>query len=231
VNRVPQLRISCRLAAAVLLCVYSFGQGPPLQKKRAAEFPTVVFSSVFWAANPSYYSIIVDSSGTATYRSQPDSLIRTGVPFVVIFKMTTSTTESILKLLQELNFLDENIPHSTSSPENKPVRTLEVYYSGRRDQLTYSDSDNAAVRELTSIFEQISQTLELGHDLTVGRKPQQISATLQQIESRLARRSLAEPQALMAILRGIAENQSLGSELRARASRLLADLKTSPLHP
>lgn len=180
-----------------------------------------MFSSVFWAANPSYYALIVDSSGTATYRSSPDSLARTGVPFVIVFKMTAASTESIFDFLQQLDFLDQNIPHSTGSPENKPVRTLEVYYAGKMNQLTYSESGNSAVHELTTIFERISKTMELGRHLSAAGTPEEIRAALQKIETRLEQNSLSEAQALAPIVRAVAENKPLDAKLRARARSLV----------
>src|SRR6185312_17212979 len=83
---------------AALICVQAPGQNSRSRRSSRGPFPTVTFTSVFWAADPSYYSITVDSSGTATYRSVPDSVLHNGVPYMIAFKTSESNTKTIFGL-------------------------------------------------------------------------------------------------------------------------------------
>src|SRR5579864_3346462 len=79
-------------SAGVLLCSsLLFSQNPQVQLNNPPRFPTIVFSSVLWTADPPYYSIAIDSSGVATYLSAPSSLEKTGVPYTIEFQATDRT--------------------------------------------------------------------------------------------------------------------------------------------
>ena len=67
------------LLAFVFLSPWLLGQNPQLQLQTNKRFPTLIFSSLRWNANPSYYSIAINSSGTATYQSAPEGIDESGV--------------------------------------------------------------------------------------------------------------------------------------------------------
>ncbi len=207
----------------LLVCVQAPSQIPRPSERRAGQFPTAVFTSVFWAADPSYYSITVDSSGAATYRSVPDSVLHTGVPYMIAFKASERTTKAIFGLLNESGFLGKTLAHSTSSPENEPVHTLSFRQYGSSKLITYSSTKDSAVRQLTSIFERIAGTLELGHDLATAHNsgaPDRISANLDNLDRRLKLHLLTESQALAALLRSVAADKTLEPRLRRQARDL-----------
>src|SRR5207248_4615377 len=74
--------------ALLALCSTLFAQNPQLHTKIGSSFPTVIFTSVLWSADPSYYSIAIDSTGTTTYQSAPDSIEKTGVPYMIQFQVS-----------------------------------------------------------------------------------------------------------------------------------------------
>src|SRR5437764_11944317 len=81
--RLTSPRIAVVMAAVLLCSVGLAAQSPQLRTRNGGRFPTVVFNSVLWSANPSSYSLAVDSTGAATYQSTQDSVDRTGVPYTV----------------------------------------------------------------------------------------------------------------------------------------------------
>ena len=79
-------------------------QNPQLHTPRSRRFPTVLFSSVLWGADPAYYSIALDSSGTATYESLPASVGENGVPYTMEFQVSDRTRRVAFNLAQGLDF-------------------------------------------------------------------------------------------------------------------------------
>src|SRR3984957_11812885 len=153
--RSTSIRIAL-LTAVSLVCSGSlFAQNPQLQTKNGRSFPTVIFNSVFWDANPSSYSIALDSTGAATYQSTPDSADRTGVPYTIEFQSSDATRRVTFNVVRQLNFLNDDFPASAGSPEKIPVRTLPYHDITFDNQITYSESADSNIQELTSVFEEI----------------------------------------------------------------------------
>jgi hypothetical protein len=79
----PSLTSRFTMMVLLAFCGELLAQNPQVKTRAGSRFPTVIFTSVLWSADPSYYSIAVDSIGTATYQSAPESLERTGVPYTI----------------------------------------------------------------------------------------------------------------------------------------------------
>ena len=149
----------------MLICTFALGQNPQLKPENARRFLVVVFTSVFWSANPSYYSIAIDSAGTATYQSAPDSVEHTGVPYTVEFHVSDRTRRATFNMARNLDFFRETISVSTGSPETSVVRTLAYHDPAFNAQITYTSSPDPNLQELTSILEETCETLEFGRRL------------------------------------------------------------------
>jgi len=142
---------------------------------------------------------------------------------MIAFKTSESNTKTIFGLLNDLDLLEKKVPHAISSPENEPVHTLSFKQYGSNHLITYSSTKDSAVQQLTSIFENIAATLELGQELAAAHnsgEPDQIGENLDNLDMRLKRRLLTEPQALAAVLRSIATDKTLDSGLRMKARDL-----------
>lgn len=204
-------------------CSLLQSQNPQLQTKNGQRFPTVIYSSVLWSADPSYYSIAVDSTGAATYQSAPSSLDRTGVPYTTEFQTSDHTRRAIFNLAQGLDFFAEEIQHTTGSPQNTAVRTLAYHDLQYKNEFTYSTSSNPEVQELTSICEEISATLESGRRLSYFHQYDKnaLASELQRIETGTERHRFRELQALAAILNSIVLDRKLDKTVRDRAEALL----------
>ena len=147
------------------------GQNPQLQAKNANLFPTVIFALARLEQNPPNYSIAVDSTGNATYQSFAYSDERTGVPYTVEFVATAATRSTIFRLTEHLHFFKGQFGSANHAPKNASIKTL-TFREGKPDnqetdnRITYSSSGNAMIRQLTSLFERISATMEFGRRLT-----------------------------------------------------------------
>src|SRR6266568_6926339 len=108
----------------VALCSSLLAQNPQLHTRNGSRFPTVIFTSVLWTADPSYYSIAIDAAGTATYQSAPDSIEKTGAPYIIEFQVSDRTRRTAFNVTRELDFFREAAGERVNSPQNGSVRTL-----------------------------------------------------------------------------------------------------------
>jgi hypothetical protein len=205
-----------------------FSQNPQLHTKNGKRFPTVVFTSVLWTADPSYYSVAIDSMGAATYLSAPNSIEKNGVPYTVEFQVSDRTRRITFTVAQRLDFFRDNsdapLPSSSlPSPEKSSVRTLTFTDGHLNNQFTYGTPSNPDLEELTSVFEELSETFESGRRLAYFQQYDQkaVDAELQQLNTRAERHNARELQALIPILRRLAADQRLAATTRNEAGTLL----------
>jgi hypothetical protein len=220
------------LTSTVLLACswWLFGQNPQLLLKSAGRFPTVIFSSVRWNADPSYYSIAIDSSGTATYQSAPKGMEESGMLFTIEFPVSDRTRRIAFNLAQRLDYFAGGFGESHSAPDKDNVHTLAYRYEGVKNEYTYSASSDPDIEELTSVFEELSQTFEYGrrlNDLKVHNK-RGIEPQLEAMRSKAERHALRDLSALVPILRGLATDASLDAAVRKQAATLIAVASHSP---
>jgi hypothetical protein len=197
-------------------------QNPQLQIPNAGRFPIVVFTSVKWNADPSYYSIAIDSSGTATYQSAPNGTEKTGVPYTIEFQVSDRTRRIIFNLAQRLNYFAGDFPGTTGQPQTNDVRTLQYRYSGVDNQFTYTTSTDTNVEEITSVFEELSQTFEYGRKLRdfEAHDKKAVLPELEAMRAKAERRALRDFPALVAILHQLASDNNLDKSTRADADAL-----------
>lgn len=218
------VRAAIAAVAVVAGASFLFGQNPQLQTRNGRRFPTVVFSSVFWIANPASYSIAVDATGAATYQSTQDSMDRTGVPYTIEFQTSDATRRITFNVIRELNLLAGDFPLSLASPQAAPVRTLVYHDVTFNNRITYSDSTDSQIQELTSVFEEISATFEFAR--RVGYLHQHdkegLEPELVRMQTSAEHHQLRELQAVTPALKSIALDSSLSESIRTHADALLA---------
>ena len=212
----------------MLACLLMFshglsGQNPQLETRNGQRFPTIVFTSVLWTADPASYSIAVDSTGTATYQSAPNSVEQTGVPYTVEFAMSERTRRTAFNLARAMNFFRDQIATSTGSPQTTYVRTLSYHDGQTRNQITYTGSSNSDVQELTSMFEELSETLEFGRRLRYLYEHHRnaVSSELEKLQISADQHHVRELQALTTVLSTIVADGSIELPARQRAQSLL----------
>jgi hypothetical protein len=213
------------LIAAVFLCSGSLrAQNPQLHTRNGGRFPTVVFSSVLWSANPSSYSLAVDATGAATYQSTQDSVERTGVPYTVEFQASDATRRMTLNIMRQLNFLNGEFPTYSGTPEKVPVRTLAYHDITFDNRVTYSESSDSEIQELTSVFEEISATFEFARRLSYLHQHDKegLEPELIRMQTSAERHMLRELQAATPALKIIASDHTLTDSVRNHAEAILA---------
>ena len=199
-------------------------QNPQLRLKNAGRFPTVIFSSLRWNADPSYYSIAIDSSGTATYQSSPKGIADSGVAYTIEFQVSDRTRRIAFNLAQRLNYFAGDYGESRSTPNQNKVHTLAYRYERVNNQFTYSASSDPDIEELTSVFEELSQTFEYGrrlNDLALHNR-RAIPSQLQSMQEKADRHALRDLPALLPILRELASDAGLDPAVRKQAATLIA---------
>jgi len=222
----PFRSVVSKVFVLVLLLGYlgiSSAQNPQLQLKTSGQFPTVIFNAVRWNADPSYYSIAIDATGTATYLSAPEGLDKTGTPYTTEFQVSDRTRRIVFNLSQKLDYFAGSYGELQSSPETHNVYTLAYRYGSVNNQYTYSTSSDADLEELTSVFEELSQTFEFGRKLSEFelRNRKAIGPQLDVMKTKADRRALRDLPALVPILRDLAADTSVDAAARKQASSLI----------
>lgn len=211
-------------SAGVVMCSsWMFGQNPQVEISNPPRFPTIVFSSVLWTTDPPYYSIAIDSSGVATYLSAPNSLEKTGVPYTIEFHASDRTRRITFNLARNLDFFAGESPQTTGVPLKVSIRTLAYMNGHLNNQFTFTAPPGPDFEEITSVFEQLSETLECGRRLAFlqEQNPKSVGAELESLQKLVDRHQIREFQALAGVLRGVASDQRLDAPTRNLAGTLL----------
>lgn len=222
--RSTSIRIAL-LTSALLTCSSGLlAQNSQLQTMNGRRFPTVVFGSVFWNAHPPSYSIALDSTGAATYQSTQESVERTGVPYTIEFQTSDATRRVTFNIMRQLNFLNGDFAAPVGSPQNIPVRTLGYRDLTFNNQITYSESTDSNVQELTSVFEEISVTFEFARRVAYLHQHDKngLEPELVRMQTSAEHHLLRELQAVTPALRNIASDASLSESVRKHAEAILA---------
>ena len=224
VRSITLIQVALVSAALVACSPNAIGQNPQLQTRNGRRVPTVVFNSVFWNANPPSYSIAVDATGAATYQSAQDSVDRAGVPYTIEFQTSDATRRITFNIARELNLFNGDFPISLGSPQTNPVRTLIYHDITFNNQITYSDSTDSQIQELTSVFEEISATFEFARRLGYLHQhdKERLEPELTRMQASAERHMLRELQAVTPALKSIALDTSLSESVRKQAEAILA---------
>lgn len=216
------------LFGIIFLSSWLISQNPQLRTKNGKRVPTVVFTSVLWTSDPPYYSVAIDSMGAATYLSAPNSIEKTGVPYTVEFQVSDRTRRLTFTVAQRLDYFSDNsdaplVSSPIPSPDRSSVRTLTFTDGHLNNQFTYGSPKNPDLDELTSVFEELSETFESGRRLSYFQQhePKAVDMELQQLSKLAERHRARELQALTQVLRSLASDQHLPSSTRSQAGALL----------
>lgn len=199
--------------------------------------PTVTFERVHPNAEPAHYAISVEASGDAAYHSEESAAgankDANQEPYILKFTVSESTSMRIFELARQANYFkgmpssaDPLLPNSgtrTLTYSEGPIDSFGHRTNGVRNWTTYNDSTNPAVRQLTSIFTGISNSLELGRQLESLHRSRGagLDAALKRAEERAHAHSFVELQAIAYCLKGVANDPAVSDAARRRAGRLL----------
>jgi len=153
-----------------------------------------------------------------------------GTLFTIEFQVSDRTRRIAFNLAQRLDYFAGSFGESQSTPNQNNVHTLAYRYERVSNQFTYSASSDPDIEELTSVFEELSQTFEYGrklNDLEVHDK-KGIQPQLEAMRTKAERHALRDLPALLPILRGLASDASLDASVRKQAATLIAMASHSP---
>lgn len=226
------------VASALLLltCACSFGQmnlpkAEPPHVPPKTEPPIIVFSQEWPDATPSFFSVAITSTGTVTYRSTPPKGSE-GVPYNLEFTASDATRTRIFELAKRLNFFRGNFDYTKARIAFTGTKTLR-YHNGEEEVVTqYNWSDNPDIQQITKIFQDISDTIELGRMIQEKYRYDKLGVDeeVRKLEQASKDDRVAELQAIQPILSKIASDPSMMNITRRRAEFLLSKIpKTTAL--
>jgi hypothetical protein len=196
-----------------------------------STMPVVTFTLDFPKSEPEHCVIRVPQEGIAHYESsgrlEIDSELTDSFEFN--FAISPAMRSRIFDLTGKAGYFQggleghDKVKHVAFTGK----KTLTYKDASRSGEGSYNYSSNAAVQDLTSIFEGLSVTLEFGHRLDYDRRYQKLAMEdeLKRMEEMEERNVLVEVGVIQPILEQIAADSSVMNVARARAQRLLASQK------
>lgn len=205
--------------------------------------PTVTFERVYPDAEPEHYVISVESSGNAAYHSEKaysgsGDDVAGEEPYILKFTVSGDTSSRIFELTRKANYFKSSGDHSslpdsgnsTLTYSEGPTDSFGHSVNGVRNWVSYDNSADPAIRQLASLFAEISNSLELGREIESLHRSHRagLEAALKRAEDNAANHGLLELQAIAVSLKGVADDPGVSDVARQRAQRLLMLAGASP---
>jgi hypothetical protein len=189
----------------------------------AADGPLVTFTQTWPDATPPFYSIAVSSTGRVSYQSAAKSG-SPGDPYALKFTMSPEALKTVFQLTDELNHFNGDWEFKKGKIAYTGTKTLAFKGAGHGYTTTYNWSANLKVQQLTALFQNISETVELGRKLadTYRFDKLGVNDVLKSMEQAAKDSRLAEIQSIQPILAKIAKDPSIMNISRRRAEMLLS---------
>ena len=227
------MRVGRFTLVAMLLAVSMtlLAQVPNLHPKQTfTPEPIVSFSLELAGAVPPYYSISVESTGNAAYRSSPIPGDMEGDPYFTKFVASQAARTRIFDLAKKLHYFKGDYDYHKGRLANTGAKTL--YYTDQKtnDSTTYNYSSNQDVQELTKLFQGVSTTLEFGRRLQYYYDHQKLGLDdeLKRMDQMADEGQLDELQAVAPILQKIANDPQVMHIDKQHAQHLLQLGSASP---
>ncbi len=231
------------LLSLLLLCSGASAQAP------AGQSATISFAFNFPGALPSQYKIAVDEGGRGEYQSSgtdpspqrlsspyagasgaysdgsessPSDASR-DEPYRVSFSLSAGTRERIFALAAAAHYFQGDFDYKKKRLASTGEKTLAYNAGDIHHQTSYNYSTNDAIAQLTSIFQQLSTTLETGRRLQYLYEHARLGLDeeLKRASELRNGRQLAEIEVLAPVLRRIASDPGVMHVARQHAQKLL----------
>ena len=187
--------------------------------------PTVTFTLTWKQARPHYYAIAIESAGRAAYESQSNDPADAAAGDTYLFKFVVSeaTRTRIFDLARAADYFQGDFDLKNKRVAFTGAKTLAYADPERHAQTSYNVPTHAAIRQLTEIFQGISNTLECARRLTQTRRYDRLGLDneLKRMESLAKSGMLHEVQAIAPLLLEIASDRNVLHVAQQRARRLL----------
>ncbi|MFZ0817462.1 MAG: hypothetical protein WAM78_18200 [Candidatus Sulfotelmatobacter sp.] len=189
-----------------------------------ASAPTVTFTLDFPASNPTHYSIAVDASGRARYESaakfSDDSEEQT---YQTEFYVSAGNRQRIFDWAKQAKYFAGKVDSGNRKLAFTGAKILSYQDGPKSNTAHYNYSNQEPVRELTSLFQNMAETLEYGRRLGYYHRYQKLALDeeLKHMETQARNNELSEIQGVRPVLQEIAEDASVINVVRARAKELI----------
>lgn len=185
--------------------------------------PTVTFTWSLSTANPPYYSVAITPMGSVTYKSFPNSDLRTGVPYLLEFTASRAVRTRIFGLAQDLNFFAGRIAHQDNQNPAVISKSFTYQLGVTQHYFVYTSTENRRVRQLASLFEDIDSTVTFRRDLeqSLARNPSGLEPELKELRLHNKRRKLIELQVVVPVLQEISSDARISEPARQDARSIL----------
>jgi hypothetical protein len=121
---------------------------------------------------------------------------------MVEFTASKATRTEIFRLTQQLHFFRGKFKINEAGRTGAGTKSLTFGDGATENQITFTSSKNPFIKELTTIFEHISSTMEFGRRLERLRtsNPSGLPAELKQMERQTRHESLAQLQVIAPVV-------------------------------
>ena len=196
----------------------------PDDPNAAQAGPVVTFAQNWPAATPAFFSVAVSSTGRVAYQSSAKE--KAGDPYEVKFTISPENQKLVFQLADNLKHFHGDWDYKKGKIAFTGTKTLSFKDANNNFTTTYNWSDNLQIQQLTTLFQSISETIELGRKLadTYRFDKLGVDAVLKSMEAAAKNNQLAEIQAVQPILSKLAKDSSLMNISRRRAEFLLSKI-------
>ena len=206
--------------AALLFVIAGF-----TQSQTQSPVPTLTFTLDFPGSQPDHYSLRVASDGKGQYESRTklSDESEDEDSFKYDFKISPATTQKMLALAAKAGYFHKDLDSHRKNMAFTGKKTLSYQDAQRSGESTYNFSTDPAVQQLTSLFQNLSATLEFGHRLEYDHRYQKtaLEEELKRLEETAQSNLVIEIAAISPVLQQIVDDSSVMNVSRARAQRLL----------
>lgn len=187
--------------------------------------PTVSFDFVLQGATPPHYSIAVQPDGKASYRADevPSAGSTPLQPYLTQFVVSQPTRQRIFDLTLALKCFQGKYEFRGGRIANMGAKKLKCAYADRETITEFNYTTNSQLQQLTTIFQNIGNTLEFGRRLAYLYRFDRLGldAELKAMEDAANNNRLQEMQAVAPQLEKILNDGGIMNITRRRAEHLL----------
>ena len=209
----------------LLWCFAGLAMAAAAQEAGSPSGPTVVFSKDFPGSVPPYYSVTVQESGEAVYRTDPadDAPIE--------FRLPSEVAGEIFSLARQRSLFQGAALESKRRVANMGRKTLEYHDGAEHSTASFNHTEVPEALALLGLFERISQTqqhaLRLRYLLQFDRLG--IVKALLQLETDLDHGRLVGPALLVPVLEQIVRDRAVVQVAKGRATQILGKIQAASL--
>jgi hypothetical protein len=206
-----------QLPCLLLLSFFALSQTP--------DQPVVTFTLDFPGSQPEHYSLRVQFDGAAHYQSSGRFSLDSDETdtFDLDFAASADTRQKIFDLAAKAGYFQKDLDAHHKNIAFTGKKVLSYKDAKRSGESAYNYSSQPAVQELTSLFQDVSSTLEVGHRLHYDHRYQKLALDqeLKRVEEMARTGPPVELTAIAPILQQIVSDSTVMNVTRARAQRLL----------